>query len=467
MTPESSLTAVRDGSEGAPPPAPPAAIAAPTPQPVQQPPDGLNDILANLRTNYANDPANQPAALQPPVAVALAPAVAAIDPTAPVVPPAAEGTTPVPIAATPAVATEPVAVEASTEPAIPAPESRLAPIFTLGEADDVTVARDAVAKLRTEDPIAHDNLMNGVYFANEPFIQQYALERLGIPAAKVQEFKDWVAAGTALPTVSTLPPFPEPNANGVVVIDGNELDLTVDPATGRANYPGDMLAYSNAKELYAMRTEREAAKAAEAATAQQQQAARDKQTREYHDTCFRDGANVYLDARMEVVKSLVAPAIANLAPEDKVLGDMFEAYIEQKIFSRPDIEKIALDAKEHLVAVTADVIAQGQRAGWSPTQIKDTIAARTREGRMINYAADQDRILRREIGVLKDAFLTNILRRNRAELAATATAPVVPATVQPITVATPPLDNSQPTDYRDILRQAQEVDRQAAAAIRR
>lgn len=454
MSAQPPMERVSDGSENAPmsqpAPAPPAPMAAPMSEPAMD----VSGIIANIRAEAQNQP--------PPVTpVAAAPATAPAP--APVVEPVA---TPQPVAA-PVAAPEPVPT-VEPEPVIAAPESRLAPIFELGDTDDAArSAADIVRKLRYDDPVAAENLLNGVFYAEEKTIQAWTLQRLGIAPEKVAEFKEWVESGQALPTVNALPPFPVPDANGVVNIDGAMLDLSVDPATGLPRYPSDKLAYENAKKLYAFDQKEELRVNQERQTKETERKDAEKREMAFHDECFDGTAKTFLDERMGVVKSLLEPAIANLAPEDKLFGEMFEAFVELKVMGSEEMFKVGKQAQQHLVAVIGDTVARCQRAGYNPAQIKEACNARLKEGRMVDFAASEDKFLRLQINKYKTEFVNLIARRNRAEIAATATAPVIPEGVQPIAVSTPPLDNGQPAqNLEDILAQARAQDRATAAQYR-
>jgi|GEM_PF-4512513 len=443
MTPEANLQPVRDGSEN--------IVSQPAPVAAPEPPRDISDIIAQVRTDYANQP---PPPQQPPQPVTPAATAPAMSPT-----PVAE---PVAAPPPPVAPIEPAPV-AEPEPVIPAPESRLAPIFELGNTDDaVRSAAEIINKLRYDDPIAAENLLNGVFFANEKTIQAWTLQRLGITPEKVGEFKEWVESGQALPVANALPPFPVPDADGMVVVDGCELNVKMGP-DGRALYPTDKLAYENARKAYEFDV-KEQTRANQERTAQENaKAEQQRQVEVFHDECFDGTSKVFLDERMGVVKSLLEPAIANLAPEDKIFGEMFEAFVEMKVVGSEEMFKVGQQAKEHLVAVVADTIARCQRAGYTPAQIKEQCNARLREGRMVDFAAREDKYLREQIQKYKVDFVNQIARRNRAEIAATATAPVIPEGIPQVVVATPPLDNDQPEGFQDILERARQQDRATAA----
>jgi len=82
---------------------------------------------------------------------------------------------------------------------------------------------------------------------------------------------------------------------------------------------------------------------------------------------------------------------------------------------------------------------------------------------MVDFAAREDKYLREQIQKYKVDFVNQIARRNRAEIAATATAPVIPEGIPQVVVATPPLDNDQPEGFQDILERARQQDRATAA----
>lgn len=449
------------------PAAPPSApVAAPAPSALGTPPapatpsaapgapGSVNDVLAQMRADDAAFRAQE----------ATPPNVEITEP----LPPTTPAPAPAPITEPPAVTPTPAPVEPPPEEAaVPLPESALAPVFQLGRTDEaLTTSVETFENLRYSDPIAFDNLVHGAFFADEDRITGFVLNRLGIPSDKIEDVITWAQSGQALPSVAvpTLPPFPVPDANQRVVIDGNELDLSVDPITGRANYPGDRLAYDNAKKLYDIDVREQARMAREQADAQAVTTQREAQVRAFHDDCFTDTSNAYLSERTSLIDSLIQPALANLSPEDTIFKDMFKAYVEREIEGSDEMLKIGSQAREHMVAIVADTIARCQRANYTPAQIKQACIARIKEGRMVNFAADQDRILRQRIATLKDKFITSMTRRNRAEIAATATAPILPPEARTVESIAPPLvNNSQATTLEGILAEAREHDRQEAA----
>lgn len=433
----------------------PSAPSAPSPSPGA--PGTVNDVLAQMRQDDAALRAREgvvdvPPVVEPPPATAPAPAPVAEPPAT--LPPSAAATAP----------------EEEVAP-VPAPESALAPIFQQGRTDEaLTTSIETFEGLRYSDPIAFDNLVHGAFFADEDRITGFVLQRLGVPTDKIEEVVQWAQSGQVLPstTAAALPPFPVPDASNHVVIDGNELDLSVDPTTGRANYPGDRLAYDNAKKLYDIEVKEQARTAKEAADNQTAATQRQAQVRQFHDDCFRETSDAYLSERTSLIDSLVAPALTSLAAEDTVFGDMFKAYVEKNIEGSDEMMKIGLQAKEHMVAIVADTIARCQRANYTPAQIKQACIARIKEGRMVNFASEQDRILRKQIATLRDKFVTAIARRNRAEIAATATVPVLPPDARTVESTAPPLTNNlaQANTLDDILAGAREHDRQEVARQR-
>lgn len=476
MTPEGNINVSSEApapvAPSAPAPSAPAPAPAPVAAPVESPSpsiapaaDSLSDILAGVRQGDAEF---QRAAPAPAPVVEPTPAVApAVTPPVEEPPVPAPAPTPAPDAPPPDIAAAPAA-EPEPESTIPAPESALAPIFQLGHTDDaVATSIETFEGLRYTDPIAFDNLIHGAFFADEERITGFVLQRQGIPADKIQEFTDYLKSGQALPAASAPPPFPVPNAEGLVTIDGNELDLSVDPTTGRAKFPADRMAYDNAKKLYDIELRDQARTAEERTASEQARQAAAKQVREFHDDCFKEASNTYLTERTSLIDTLIAPALADLAPEDALFGEMFKSHVELAIKNSPEMSRLALSASEHMVAIVADTIQRSQRANLSPAQTKAACVARLKEGRMVNFAAEQDSLLRRQITQLKNDFINATLRRNRAEIAATSTRPVVPENARQVESIAPPLiNNDQPQTLQDILAGVRQYDAEEYARQR-
>lgn len=399
---------------------------------------------------------------------------AALEPT-PAPTPAVE------VSATPSVvppAESPQASEAPTTPletpvpqeaAPSAPESALAPLFDLGAPSGETFQQAAalVQNIQYDDPIAGENLLHGVYYANEAKIQNFALQRLGIPKDKVSEFVTWAKSGVPLPQPATPAPFPElvRDAAGRLVADESGQQLITLPS-GRTVDVMDELgaeAYDSAKYRHGAEIadqQRQAdTRIAEAQQREQQVAA----FQEFQQDCFYSTQSAYLDDMQTLVTELVTPAIANLSEDDKAFGEDFQAGILASVVGGKEVGEIGKKANAHLEAVIQDTITRGQLAGLSPDQIKQACNDRLKEGRMVNFAQQQKAIIRREINARKDAFLNRMLRLNKAELKAVGIDPQV-SNIPPIESVAPPPRGQGPRSLDSLLSEAGEHDRRAAQA---
>ena len=138
---------------------------------------------------------------------------------------------------------------------------------------------------------------------------------------------------------------------------------------------------------------------------------------------------------------MIEETVAPLAAEDKLFGDMFRAYVKDHVDNHPDMMAIGTEATPHVLAG---------------------------DGRVPEFAARQEAVIRKEVNTLKDSFNRAILRLNRAEIAATATAPKLPEGTRTVTAEARPLPGeTEPRTFADIQRLAREEDQRVQAANRR
>lgn len=423
----------------------PVAAATPT----------LDGVMDRARTS------DVAAALEPTPAPAPVPAEVPATPL-----PVTPGETPAIPAETP---TQPLEALPPQEAAPSAPESVLAPLFDLGTPSGETFqqATALVQNIQYDDPIAGENLLHGVYYANEAKIQNFALQRLGIPKEKVSEFVTWAKSGAALPQPTTPAPFPElvRDPAGRLVADEQGQQLITLPS-GRTVDVIDELgaeAYDSAKYRYNGEITDQQRQADARIAEQQQREQQEAAFQEFQQDCFYSTQSAYLDDMQTLVTELVTPAIANLSDDDRAFGEDFQAGILAQVVGGKEVGEIGKKANAHLQAVIQDTIARGQLARLSPDQIKQACNDRLKEGRMVNFAQQQKAIIRREINARKDAFLNRMLRLNKAELKAVGADPKVDNIPQIESVAPPPRGQG-PRSLDALLSEAGEHDRRAAQA---
>jgi hypothetical protein len=322
----------------------------------------------------------------------------------------------------PATTTDPAQTAApAAEAAIPAPESHFAELYTLGALPDQERLDKGVALVYGHEKLdrtAHTVLMNSMYAAHEDEYRNWVLEDLGITADKAKQFVDWAKSGSPdLPSLPQAATFPEWDAEGMVKLpDGRVLDR---------NDPDDLDRYENAK--YRFENERrEAVRAAEERRNNEARAQKERNDREQAVIAQQEQrTNEYITGRTTLIDSLVKPAIANLAEEDKWLGDLLLHGAHRMMYEHPEVTRIGSEASQHVL---------------------------DGDGRVAEFAAKQDNIIRTEINKLIAKFNDKILRGNKAERALTVKDPVIPGSQsQTVTAATPPSPETTPPQTRDDL----------------
>ncbi len=387
-TPAGEITPASTGSES-PAPAAPAPSSAPSPQPAPEAPPALSG-LDRVAAHYDAIEAEAPATDQPVPA------------------PAATSTAPTPGAA-PATTAEPAPGAPPAEPEIPAPGSLFAPIYSLTNLPDEQALPKGIELIQAHqayDPSAHRVLQNSMYAAHEDEYRSWVLQDLGVPQDKVKEFAEWAKNGTPdLPATAQAPTFPQWDESGMVKLpDGRVLE--------RDN-ADDLDRYENAKFRFESE-QRETARVAGEKRAADEKAENDRRTAQ-RETMRQQQERVqtYVDARVALVDNLIQPAIANLAEEDKWLGELLTHGLHRMIEMHPETSAIGQDANQHVI---------------------------DGDGRVTEFAVQHDRVARREATAIIEKFTNEIVRRNKTERALTGREPQIPGN-QPaptVTAHTPP-----------------------------
>ena len=384
-----------------------SAPPAPAMERVTDEVDSAASIISDLRDHFeAEAPAETPAEAPQPE---------------PAAPPVAE-----PPAETPAEAPPPV-----EEPeTLPPPESTLAPFFTLATlpaAEALPQAVDTVRALHAYDPDALKLLVNAVFQSAPKTFETWVLDDLGLTPEQIPAFKQWVENGS--PAALPLGAFPEPEKDGeyagwVTLPNGVQIDTTTPEGRER---------YETQKALHELKAEKEQSLAAQQKAAAEQnaqaEAARAAQEIQVQEGRVAD----YVNSQYSVRDALINEAVGSLAEGDKFFGDMFRAMVVQHIDSHPEIQQIGQEANRHVLAGT---------------------------GRVPEFARRHEAVIRREVNTLRQDFSRAMLRVNRAEIAATATAPRVPPGTQRVEVGTPPPANGerQPQSIDELLAEARQWD---------
>lgn len=338
-------------------------------------------------------------------------------------------------------------------PSIPTPESRLAPLFeltSLPPAEAMPKAVGMMEELYQYDQVAYGILANAVLRASPQSATRLVLEAQGIPAEKVTQFTDWLAkGGDALPEPAEYPAFDSliqkleslEGEERVRLPNGAELDLTD---------PRDKAYFELEKRLYDGDVKEKVQARQEAVSKQQQEAEQRQQEAQEAQASLVARADHYTNGRYAIADEMVDRAIAALSPEDKFRGEMLKAYARTFIDSHAEITKLGKQAIPYVQQ--GHGFEKGADGQWRMN------------GRVKDFADAQDRIIRRELNTLIDRFNKDLLRVNRAELAATATEPKIPEGVKGVEVNSPPVQGLDGlTNFNDILAAAREIDRHAGA----
>jgi hypothetical protein len=407
----------------------------------QSAPDSFASIINDVREAFA----------APPV-VAQEPAAPAVE-QAPSAEPAPDQAT---AAAAPPIEPQPQEQSPQEEQLPAAPESRIAPLFQLGSLPSEEALPQAVELVRdmaTYDPVHYNLLANAVLQASRAGIQNLVLQDLGVPRDKIAEFTTWVKSGAqALPAPAELPAF-EQTVQQLDSTDGGKWVRLASGVEVDLNTPDGLERYENAKFRYEFEAEKKNAAIQATAAEQQKQAEAAETAALQAQQEIVSRAEFYESAQFAYADSLIKPILDALAPEDKFWGELLEARVDKMLRTHPDLKKVGQEAVQHV------------REGYGFK--KDANGQWQMSGRIADLAVSQSRTIRTQINALKDQFNKELLRRNRAEIAATVTDPVLPPgtrTVQSNAPAQPGLGDLN--SLEDIRRVAQEMDRQAQAAIR-
>lgn len=328
---------------------------------------------------------------------------------------------------------------AQVDDPVPVPESRIAPLFQLGSLSDEEAfpqAVDVVRSLAVDDPIHYRLLANAVLDVSPTAIRNAVLSRMGVPAEKVQEFMAWTNSGAPeLPKPETVLPFEqtvqkiepgEYGANWVRLADGRELNL---------DNPDDKDRYEVARFRHDFELKEKTEVARKAAEEAETQRVADEQAAIQAQQDITSRTDTYMAARTSLANSLIDDAVKNLSADESFMGKMFKAFALDQISNNPDILKAGREVKQHVEGGYG--FTKGQDGSWQLS------------GRVADLAKEQDRITRITVNALKDSFNKELLRRNRAELAATSNQPVIPDNAKTVTSAAPQPDNYNPlTDSR-------------------
>jgi hypothetical protein len=369
--------------------------------------------------------------------------------------------------------------DATQEAVSTAPESVFAPIFdlvTLPPEQAVPQAVDVMRNLHATDPLTYRLLASAVLQASPKTAAEFALKANGIPSEKVLEFSAWLAnGGDKLPEPVEFPAFDQTivkldAAKGYMEDEQNQwvrlasgLELNLADPRDKSHLELEKRLYdADVKDKQDARTtaertrqEEDQRKQAEAQQAQQDFAAR---------------VDFYMEDRRSLVNSMLSETINALAPEDKMRGLMLQATVTNLLESQ--------DAG--LLALFKQTDPQTAAALESISALGNKVAAYVREGagfekspdgkwqmvgRAKELAEQQARVIRTAVNAIRDTFNKDILRTNRAELAATSTEPKIPQGVESLTSNAPnqPPDFSNLNTLDDLIRAGREHDRQVAA----
>lgn len=336
----------------------------------------------------------------------------------------------------------------------PTPESRLAPIFELASLPMSQAVPQAVGVMKdfySYDPIAYSVFANAVLQASPQSAAKLVLEANGIPKEKVEEFSSWLSrGGDALPDPIEYPAFEktvvalesEEGSQLVRLANGVELDLAD---------PRDKAYFEQEKRLYDWDV-KDKVKAREEAVERQKLTDQQKQDEAAEQRqVLMERADFYTQGRYGVVDEVIEKAVTPLATTDKLRADMFKVYARHYIDNHPEIQKLGQQATPYVQQ--GHGFEKGLDGQWKMG------------GRAAELATAQDRIIKRELNTLIDQFNKDILRTNRAEIAATATQPQIPPNARTVEATAPDAPGLNGLNsISDILAAAREADRQSAKA---
>lgn len=374
----------------------------------------------------------------------------------------------------------PAQVESQPE-AIAAPESVFAPIFdlvTLPPEQAVPQAVDMMREFYQRDPLTYKLFASAVLQASPKSAAEFVLRANGIPAEKVGEFNSWLArGGDKLPEPVEYPVFDAT----VVKLDAAKgyMDDVANQWVRLANGlelnmadPRDKSHFELEKRLYDGDVKDKVGARAEAERTRQADDERKQNEAAQAQQDFSARVDYYMEDRRGMINSLLADSMNNLAPDDKMRGAMLQSLVTN-LLERTD--PALLTMFKQIDPATATAID-------SITAIGNKVAAYVRDGagfergpdgkwqmvgRAKELADQQARLIRTAVNGIKDKFNNDILRTNRAELAATSTEPKIPQTAQPLTSNAPqPPDFNNLNTLDDLLRAGREHDRQMAASRR-
>lgn len=362
-----------------------------------------------------------------------------------------------------------------------APESVFAPIFdlvTLPPEQAVPQAVDMMREFYQRDPLTYKLFASAVLQASPKSAAEFVLRANGIPAEKVGEFNSWLArGGDKLPEPVEYPVFDAT----VVKLDAAKgyMDDVANQWVRLANGlelnmadPRDKSHFELEKRLYDGDVKDKVGARAEAERTRQADDERKQNEAAQAQQDFSARVDYYMEDRRGMINSLLADSMNNLAPDDKMRGAMLQSLVTN-LLERTD--PALLTMFKQIDPATATAID-------SITAIGNKVAAYVRDGagfergpdgkwqmvgRAKELADQQARLIRTAVNAIKDKFNNDILRTNRAELAATSTEPKIPQTAQPLTSNAPqPPDFNNLNTLDDLLRAGREHDRQMAASRR-
>lgn len=341
---------------------------------------------------------------------------------------------------------------------VAAPESVFAPIFdlvTLPTEQAVPQAVDMMRQFYQADPLTYKLLASAVLQASPKAATEFVLRANGIPQEKVGEFQSWLArGGDKLPEPVEYPAFGQTvqklRASDTVIEDAenqwvrlpNGLELNL------AN-PRDKSHFELEKRLYDGDVKDKQALRADADRQRQEADSRKQAEAEAAQQDLTSRVDFYYEDRRGIVAPLLADTINNLAPEDKMRGMMLQSLVTN-LLERTDPALLTMlkQTDPETAAVIDSITAIGNKltpyvregAGFEKTPDgKWQMVGRAKE-----LADQQARLIRTAVNGIKDRSNKDILRTNRAELAATATAPVIPQGVKEVVSRQPESDAFDP-----------------------
>lgn len=334
------------------------------------------------------------------------------------------------------------------EPIATAPESFLAPIFDLVSVEPEQSLPQAVGLMRdfyNRDPLTYKLFASAVLQASPKSAAEFVLKANGIPQEKVGEFHQWLArGGDKLPELVEHPAFDQTvvklrasddidqdaENQWVRLANGVELNL--------AN-PRDKSHFELEKRLYDADVKDKVGVRTEAERAQQEEAQRKENEALQAQQDYTSRVDFYVSDRQGIVDSLLADTINNLSPDDKIRGVMLQSLVTSLVKSTDlalsdiyrQIDPHTAEAFDSITAIGKNMAAY-VRDGAGFERAADGKLQMT--GRAKELADQQARAIRVAVNGIKDKFNKDILRLNRAELAATATAPQIPQDARTVEV---------------------------------